>query len=85
MSGDEMQNLEFKESVRSTPFLARPKLAKLIGLPGAPYAVWLDPDGKVVAKGLASGVEDLESLRNARRLGVTTNKEYHEKYHRAQA
>ena len=51
-----------------------------------PYAVLLDERGTVVARGLINSREHLESLFEAKRLGVASVQEYLEKRaHRARS
>ncbi|GFO82812.1 MAG: hypothetical protein A49_24390 [Methyloceanibacter sp.] len=46
-----------------------------------PYAILINSDGKIAAKGLVNTREHLESLLEARTLGVQSMQEYIEKHH----
>jgi hypothetical protein len=80
-SGNKERNDEFLGLLGRVmlPFLPLPKLAESIGITGTPYSLWLDPGGTIVAKGLTSNLEHLQSLQNARMLGVSSINDYHRK------
>jgi methylamine dehydrogenase accessory protein MauD len=56
------------------PLVPAAELARALELPGTPYALVLDPDGVVMAKGTANNLEQVEGLADTakRRLGENT-------------
>jgi methylamine dehydrogenase accessory protein MauD len=57
-------------------YLVHPELARAFRVGPTPYAVWLDREGVVRAKGIVNHVEHLESLRHARESGFATLHDY---------
>jgi methylamine dehydrogenase accessory protein MauD len=62
--------------LKRMPLLVLPTLTSALSIGSTPYAIWLDSEGTVRAKGVTATLEHLESLRNARQLGVASIDEY---------
>jgi methylamine dehydrogenase accessory protein MauD len=67
-------------NLKSLPFLALPQLTPVLSIASTPYSIWVDSEGTVRAKGLTATLEHLESLWNARQLGVASINDYHRKF-----
>ena len=82
-SRDERRNATLRENAARAriPFMQEDRLVEKLHLDLTPYALWLDGDGVVRAKGLASNIEHLDSLRNARAAGVSSARDLHNQLH----
>jgi hypothetical protein len=47
-----------------------------LSIGSTPYSLWVDSEGTIRAKGVTATLEHLESLRNARQMGVASFDEY---------
>jgi methylamine dehydrogenase accessory protein MauD len=62
-------------------FLASSELTKATRVGGTPFAIWLDREGKVNAKGIVNHTEHLESLKNASESGFATLQQHRQETH----
>jgi methylamine dehydrogenase accessory protein MauD len=62
-------------------FLSSPELTRALRVGGTPFALWLDADGTVNAKGIVNHTEHLESLKNARESGFATAQQHQNEVH----
>jgi methylamine dehydrogenase accessory protein MauD len=69
---DDRANREFikRDHLNGIQFIANPKIVDDYHIGGSPYAVLVDAQGIVRSKGLVNHLEHLESLLNARDLGL---------------
>jgi methylamine dehydrogenase accessory protein MauD len=65
--------------LKRMPILVLPQLIPALNIGTTPYAIWVDQEGTVRAKGMTANLEHLESLWNARQLGVASINEYRRK------
>ena len=63
--------------------MASEALTKAAKVNGTPFALWLDRDGTVHAKGIVNHSEHLESLKHAREIGFASLEAAHEEVNRA--
>lgn len=81
--GDEGAQAEFRtrQGLQSFPYVLSPALGISYQINRLPYAVLLDERGIVLARGLINSREHLESLFEAKRLGVASVQDYLEAHH----
>ena len=81
--GEERAQVEFRkrQSLQSFPYVLSPALGISYQINRLPYAVLLDERGIVLARGLINSREHLESLFEAKRLGVASVQDYLEAHH----
>jgi methylamine dehydrogenase accessory protein MauD len=79
--GEPAAQAEFrrKSGLSQLPYVLSPPLGIAYQINRLPYAVLLDEHGVVLARGLINSREHLESLFEAKRLGVASVQEYLEK------
>lgn len=79
--GDAAEHIEFRQQhgLAQLAYVLSPPLGIAYQINRLPYAVLLDDRGIVVARGLINSREHLESLFEAKRLGVASVQEYLEK------
>lgn len=63
-------------AIERFPFINSGELGRLYGVDKLPHAVLLDGEGTIVAKGLVNSREHLESLINARDMGMTSVQDF---------
>jgi methylamine dehydrogenase accessory protein MauD len=82
-SRDDKRNAHLRAAAAGSgvAFLQEDRLGERLKLSVTPYALWLDSDGVVRAKGLVNNIEHLDSLSHARSLGVASLDEYQRKSH----
>jgi methylamine dehydrogenase accessory protein MauD len=68
-----------KQGISQLPYVLSPPLGIAYQINRLPYAVLLDERGVVIARGLINSREHLESLFEAKRLGVASLQEYLER------
>lgn len=75
---DTREHLDFieREALGAYPYVLSDRLGMELGISKLPYAVLLDPAGKVAAFGLVNNREHLESLFEAQERGVISLQEY---------
>lgn len=75
---DTREHLEFieREALDKYPYVLSDRLGMMLGISKLPYAVLLDPQGKVAAFGLVNNREHLESLFEAQERGVISLQQY---------
>jgi methylamine dehydrogenase accessory protein MauD len=85
--GDERAQAEFRkrQGLQSFPYVLSPALGISYQINRLPYAVLLDERGIVLARGLINSREHLESLFEAKRLGVASVQDYLEAHHTERA
>lgn len=85
--GEGTAHAEFrqKHGLAPLPYILSPPLGIAYQINRLPYAVLLDEQGTVLARGLINSREHLESLFEAKRLGVASVQEYLEKRHTERA
>ena len=78
--GDEAKQAEYiaRENLGAFPFVISTPLGLAYKVGRLPYAVLIDADGTLRARGLVNSREHLESLFEAKRLGVASLQEYFE-------
>jgi methylamine dehydrogenase accessory protein MauD len=83
--GDNDAQAEFRKrnGLSSFPYVLSPALGIAYQVNRLPYAVLLDERGIVLARGLLNSREHLESLFEAKRLGVASVQDYIEQQSRA--
>lgn len=76
--GDEAAQMKMilREKLSDHPFVLSTDLGQAHGVGKLPYAVLLDPDGKVAAKGLINNREHVDSLFEAQRTGIASIQDY---------
>lgn len=76
--GDTLEHQTFRRDYGLTGFqyVLSPQLGMAYRVARLPYAVLIDSNGKVSAKGLINSREQLESLLTAQELGVSSVQEY---------
>ena len=76
--GDEAAQMKMilREKLSDYPFVLSTDLGRAHGVGKLPYAVLLDPEGKVAAKGLINNREHVESLFEAQRTGIASIQDY---------
>jgi methylamine dehydrogenase accessory protein MauD len=76
--GDERVHADFRKShgLQSFLYVLSPALGIAYQINRLPYAVLLDEHGVVLARGLINSREHLESLFEAKRLGVASVQDY---------
>lgn len=81
--GEERAQVEFRkrQSLQAFPYVLSPALGISYQINRLPYAVLLDERGIVLARGLINSREHLESLFEAKRLGVASVQDYLEAHH----
>jgi methylamine dehydrogenase accessory protein MauD len=81
--GDERAQADFRkrQGLQSFPYVLSPALGIAYQINRLPYAVLLDERGIVLARGLINSREHLESLFEAKRLGVASVQDYLEAHH----
>lgn len=81
--GDEAEHRRFAEShnLGQFPYVLSTPMGLAFRVSRLPFAVLIGEDGMVKAKGLVNNREQLESLLNARDLGVPSVQKYIEKHH----
>lgn len=74
------ENNHFAAMVARTgvALLASPALTEAAKVNGTPFALWLDREGTVHAKGIVNHSEHLESLKHARESGFATLESAHD-------
>lgn len=79
--GEQAAHVDFrqKHGLGQLAYVLSPPLGIAYQINRLPYAVLLDESGTVVARGLINSREHLESLFEAKRLGVASVQEYLEK------
>ena len=85
--GDLAAHSEFrqKHGIAQLPYVLSAPLGIAYQINRLPYAVLLDERGVVLARGLINSREHLESLFEAKRLGVASIQEYLEHQHKERA
>lgn len=85
--GDLASHNEFrqKQGIAQLPYVLSSPLGIAYQINRLPYAVLLDERGAVLARGLINSREHLESLFEAKRLGVASIQEYLEHQHKDRA
>ena len=85
--GDLAAHAEFrqKHGIAQLPYVLSAPLGIAYQINRLPYAVLLDERGAVLARGLINSREHLESLFEAKRLGVASIQEYLEHQHKERA
>jgi methylamine dehydrogenase accessory protein MauD len=85
--GDLAAHAEFrqKHGIAQLPYVLSAPLGIAYQINRLPYAVLLDERGVVLARGLINSREHLESLFEAKRLGVASIQEYLEHQHKERA
>jgi len=73
---DEHQEFRRRNGLGSFPYVLSPALGLAYQASRLPYAVLIDERGIVLARGLINSREHLESLFEARRLGVASVQDY---------
>jgi len=81
--GEERAQADFRkrQGLQSFPYVLSPALGISYQINRLPYAVLLDERGIVLARGLINSREHLESLFEAKRLGVASVQDYLEAHH----
>jgi len=76
--GDEerQRKLIDREKLHGYPFVLSTDLGRAHGVAKLPYAVLLDAEGRIVAKGLINNREHVESLFEAQRSGIASIQDY---------
>jgi len=76
--GDALEHQEFRRRAQLTdfPYVLSPELGMRYHVSKLPYAVLMDGQGRIRAKGLVNSREQLESLFNAMDLGVSSVQDY---------
>jgi methylamine dehydrogenase accessory protein MauD len=76
--GDEaaQRKLIEREKLEAYPFVLSTDLGRAHGVGKLPYAVLLDEQGRVAAKGLINNREHAESLFEAQRIGIASIQDY---------
>lgn len=71
VTGSRQAQLEYakRHALTERPVFAEEDLPSDLQLGGAPFALWIDREGQVCAKGMVNTREHLESLRNAVEVG----------------
>ena len=72
----EMREFRHDKRVADIPLAISPEIGVAFQIAKLPYAVLLDEHGVIAAQGLVNTRENLESLFEARRLGVASAAEY---------
>lgn len=77
-AGGAAANRRFEDVFLHEPvtFRAAPEAARRLGVDTTPYALWVDEEGVVRAKGVVNHMEHLESLKTAHDLGYSSVGEY---------
>lgn len=75
----EQQAFRTRERLTAFPYVLSTELGMRFAVSRLPYAVLIDRDGKVRAKGLVNSREQIESLFTAYELGVASAQEWLEK------
>src|SRR6185436_7652627 len=85
--GDNDAQVEFRKrnGLSSFPYVLSPALGIAYQVNRLPYAVLMDERGIVLARGLINSREHLESLFEAKRLGVASVQDYLEAHHQDRA
>jgi methylamine dehydrogenase accessory protein MauD len=85
--GEQEAQIEFRKrnGLLSFPYVLSPALGIAYQVNRLPYAVLLDERGIVLARGLINSREHLESLFEAKRLGVASVQDYLEARHQDRA
>ena len=85
--GEQPEHRAFREQqgLASFPYVLSPALGMSYQVNRLPYAVLLDGRGGVLARGLINSREHLESLFEAKRLGVGSLQQYLETQHASRA
>lgn len=85
--GEQPEHRAFRErqGLASFPYVLSPALGMSYQVNRLPYAVLLDGRGGVLARGLINSREHLESLFEAKRLGVGSLQQYLETQHASRA
>ena len=73
---DEMRQFQRDKRVADIPLAISPEIGVAFRIAKLPYAVLLDERSVIAAQGLVNTRENLESLFEARRLGVASGAEY---------
>lgn len=73
---DEHRRFQQAERLDSFPYLVSAELGMGFRVAKLPYAVLIDADGRIRGKGLVNNREQIESLLEARELGVASLQEY---------
>jgi methylamine dehydrogenase accessory protein MauD len=83
--GDGASHTEFRREhgLEAFPYVISSALGMAYQINRLPYAVLLDDQGVVLARGIINSREHLESLFEAKKLGVASLQEYLEDRHRA--
>lgn len=76
--GDEERQMKLivQEKLTDHPFVLSTDLGRAHGVAKLPYAVLLDAEGRIVAKGLVNNREHVESLFEAQRSGIASIQDY---------
>jgi methylamine dehydrogenase accessory protein MauD len=76
--GDEERQMKLivQEKLTDYPFVLSTDLGRAHGVAKLPYAVLLDAEGRIVAKGLVNNREHVESLFEAQRSGIASIQDY---------
>jgi methylamine dehydrogenase accessory protein MauD len=76
--GDEAELLQMvtRHSLQNLPFVNNQDIGRKFGVSKLPYAVLIDAAGIVVGSGLVNSREHLESLIEAKELGIASVQEY---------
>ena len=85
--GEQAEHAEFRQrhGLAQLAYVLSPPLGIAYQINRLPYAVLLDEHGTVLARGLINSREHLESLFEAKRLGVASVQEYLERQHTGRA
>lgn len=83
--GSEHALFRKRHGLSHLPYVLSPPLGIAYQVNRLPYAVLIDQRGLVVARGLINSREHLESLFEAKRLGVASVQEYLERRHNTRA
>ena len=83
--GDTIEHQEFRHRAQllDFPYVLSPELGMRYHVSKLPYAVLMDTQGRIRAKGLVNSREQLESLFTAMELGVSSVQEYLDHAHPA--
>ncbi len=81
--GEQPEHLAFyeKADLKEFPYLLSSEPGMAYRVAKLPYAVLLDENGRIVAKGLVNSREQLESLFTAKEMGVASVQDYIEHQH----
>jgi len=81
--GDADEHRRYAQAQRLTgyPYLLSAELGMAFRVSRLPFAVLIGEDGRVQAKGLVNNREQIESLFNAKELGVSSVQQYLERTH----